>query len=171
MDHQSMGQSLVMDPMNNFKFYNKVKEKNHLLCMESKSNIDWTYVLSDEPTDRYGTFVVPCKINGYFNHLLADSGAWQNFVSPELVQFLKAPIYESPTEISAVVGNGEVMISPGHVILDIEAFGVYFKMRFHILEPWGQSPPIIMGWPGWKDTRLICNQMSEVPRVLSAFSP
>ena len=99
---------------------------------------------------------------------MADSGAWENFISPELVAFLGAPRYRNKDNIRAKIADGTVMESMDNVVVDMEAFGIRFRMRFHILEPWGPEPPIVIGWPGWKEIDLIANRMKDVPRLLSA---
>ena len=106
------------------------------MALSGNNNDHWKSVEENDPLERHSVFVVPCRINGYYNYVMADSGAFENFVSMELVSFLNAPIKKNRVELAATVGNGETVACGGCVILDMHAFGIVFKMRFQILNQW-----------------------------------
>ena len=137
--------------------------------LNNVNNNHWKDVTRENP-ENYSVCVLSCEINGLFNYALIDSGAFENFVSPEFVDYLKAPIYNSTRELEAIVGNGESMISNKEVFLTIKILGIEEKIKFHLIAPWGCDPPICIGYPGWKQLQLVIDCSMGTPHLVSALN-
>lgn len=134
------------------------------------NNEYWKSVTTDTPIEKWDVFHVRGKINGVINNLLLDSGAYENFINPDFVKYLKAPVYYTGQDVSCVVGNGDKMTSVGQVILDVEVLGVKRKLRFYLLEPFGGACPLILSWTTIMSLAIIIDASSLIPRIHSAFN-